>query len=84
MVTDENKQFMAACEGLARTCTPEEKERVEDELRKMSRAHQLINALSSGIPVDWETLAEETEAEAPSEPLGLQKLWREVVEGAVR
>ncbi len=71
LATDEADQFAAACEGLARTCSPEEVERIEAELR----TNMALNALLSGVPVDLEAALA---AKGDTEPLGLSKLWREI------
>lgn len=73
--TSESDQFAAACEGLARTCSPDEVERIAAELR----AGMALNALLSGVPVDIEAAL--AEKEAGPEPIGLSKLWREVAHG---
>lgn len=72
MATREEDQFLAACEGLARTATPEEMERIEDDLRRLAKVSGLLNAMSAGVPVDWDSM----EADEPLEnPLGLRKMW---------
>ena len=78
--TQEQEQFAAACEGLARSATPEEVERIKADLEGLQRASALINALQSGVAVDWEAMAEQVDAEAEEdrpEPLKLRALWQE-------
>lgn len=78
--TNEQAQFQAACEGLARTATPDELERIKADLEGLQRASSLIHALQAGLPVDWEALREQSEAEAEDEkpePLKLKAIWQE-------
>lgn len=77
MATDEGDQFNAAMEGCARTCDPDELERMEAEMRRLQR----LSGLLSGLPLDWDQIAAEQEAET-AEPIGAQKMWREVKDGA--
>lgn len=70
MATDENDQFIAACEAVYATATEDEQERIKVELRSLADA----NALLSGVPVDFDAIAERI----PTNPIGLRKLWQEV------
>src|SRR4051812_31782916 len=74
MATREEDQFLAACEGLARAVTDEERQRIEDDLRRLGKVSGLLNALAAGVPVDFDALEVE---EPPENPLGLRKLWAE-------
>jgi hypothetical protein len=84
ILRDEDGQFKAALVGLLRSCSPEETERVEAEVRKMGRLAAMLTAAEAGVPVDLEGLAAQNEAEPEMEPLGLVRIWREVVDGARR
>lgn len=77
MVTNEDTQFMAACEGTARVCSPEDKERIEASLRLLSS----LSAASSGVPVDFGALLPDDEDEEPVKPARLMPLWREIKHG---
>lgn len=79
IATREEEQYLAACEALARSGSPEERERVIEEVRRQRKAVSLINALQSGIPVDWEAIEEGDDDDF--EPIGLQTIWREVCRG---
>lgn len=70
LATREDDQFLAACEGLARVCSPEEVERIAAELR----AQQALAAILSGVPVDLDAAVAQREEH---EPIGLMLLWRE-------
>ena len=70
MATQEEDQFTAACEGLARTATPDELERIEADLR----TQQALAAMLNGVPVDLEAALA---ARGEVEPIGLMKLWHE-------
>lgn len=70
LATQELDQFSAACEGLARTSSPEEVERIEGDLKAL----QTLSAMMSGVPVDLDAALADHERH---EPLGLMKLWRE-------
>lgn len=75
MATREEDQFLAACEGLAQTATPEEFERIKDDLERQSKAGAVLQALAAGVPVDFDAL----DVPEPAENhLGLRKLWEEV------
>lgn len=73
MATDENEQFLGACEGAARVLDAEDRARVETSLRLL----QGLAAASSGVPVDFGALLPEDPEKAP-EPFPLQKWWREI------
>lgn len=73
MATKDEDQFLAACEGVARTCSEEERERMETSLRSL----QGLSALMAGVAVDVEALAAQSE---DAEPIRLVPLWREVKE----
>lgn len=78
LVTDEGDQFSAAMEGCARTCDPDEMERMEAEVRRL----QALQALLSGGPfVDFDKVAGAVEAET-AERIGAQAMWREVKDGS--
>lgn len=78
MATNEADQFNAAMEGTARTCDDEDLERMQAEMRRL----QALEAMLSGGPfVDFEKIADAVEAET-AEPIGAQKMWREVKAGA--
>lgn len=68
LATNEQEQFAAACEGLARVVTADERERIEADLRAL----QTLTAMLSGVPVDLDAALVEREQH---EPLGLMKLW---------
>lgn len=74
MVTDEQQQFMAACEALYAVASAEDKERIKSELESLRD----LAALLSGVPVDLERMSERQE-DAP-EPIGLRGLWIEVTQ----
>jgi hypothetical protein len=76
LATKEEDQFLAACEGLARTVTAEERERIEDDLHRLNKVGALLQALQAGVPVDIEAMAADTPP--PENPLGLRRLWTEV------
>lgn len=69
LVTDEDTRMRAGVGGVLLTCSPEEKARIEAELRAL----RSFAAAASGIPVDFGALIDE---EAPA-PIGLMRIWRE-------
>lgn len=71
MATDENDQFIAACEGVYGLASDDEKERIESELRSLSH----LAAMLDGVPIDMDAMA----AQIPTDPIGLRKLWIETV-----
>ena len=77
MATDEGDQFNAAMEGCARTCDPDEMERMLAEMRRLQR----LEGLLSGLPVDAERIAADQEAET-AEPLKATAMWREIKDGS--
>jgi hypothetical protein len=72
LATNEDDQFMAACEGTARVVDDEERERIENSLRLL----QGLSAAASGMPVDFKALLPEDGEERLG--IGLQPLWREI------
>lgn len=72
--TKEDGQFIAACEAVARSASETERERIKDEIGRMSKATAMLGALSAGIPVDFAAIEAE---EPPDEPLNLRALWAE-------
>lgn len=80
LARQEEDQFLAACEALARSGSEEERERIIEELRRMKRAAATLNALMAGVPVDFETVEKEQDQDDPDfVPLDLRGIWREVV-----
>lgn len=79
LATQEEDQFMAACEALARTATPEERDRIIEELRRLKRAASVLNALMAGVPVDMEAVEIQVEEDDPDfVALDLRGIWSEV------
>ncbi len=76
MATDENEQFLGACEGAARVLDSQDRARVEASLRLL----QGLAAASNGVPVDFASLLPD-DAETAPEPFPLQKWWREIKDG---
>lgn len=74
LVTDEDDQFTAACEGLARAVEGDDFERVKDDFERLHKAASVLAAMTSGVPVDFDAL----EIPEPAEnPLGLKRIWLE-------
>lgn len=76
MATNEDDQFLAACEGTARVVDDEDRERIEASLRLL----QTLSAAASGVPVDFDALLPDGAEDRPK-PARLQPLWREVKHG---
>lgn len=70
MATNEEDQFLAACEAVYSTATEEEQERIKAEVQSLRD----LSAMMEGVPVNFEELAERV----PVDPIGLRKLWHEV------
>lgn len=73
LATNEDDQFLAACEGVARCCDAGDRERIEFGLRFL----RSLAAATSGVPVDFASLVAEDEAERV-EPAPLKRIWNEV------
>lgn len=73
LATKEDDQFLAACEGVARICEPEDKVRIESALRFL----RSLASAASGVPVDFAALIPEDE-EDRIEPAPLKRIWDEV------
>ena len=70
MVNDEDTQFKAAVAAVHELSTDEdERRRIRVELNGLAA----LSALLSGVPVDV------SQVETNDEPIGLSKIWREVV-----
>jgi len=69
MVTDEDMQFRGAIAAVYESASADERERIEHELESLRD----LSALLSGVPVAIEALAER----APSDPIGLRRMWME-------
>lgn len=65
MFTDEDEQMRGAIGAAMHHMTPEERVRVEAELRAL----QALSAATRGVPVDFGSL------EIPENPIGILKLW---------
>ena len=68
MVLDENLQFQGAVAAVLETANEEEEARIMDSLHAL----KTLNALLNGVSVDLDGY------EAPTNPLGLNKIWQEV------
>lgn len=73
LATQEDDQFLAACEGAARVCAPEDRVKIETSLRFL----QSLASVASGVPVDFAALIPEDE-EDRIEPAPLKRIWHEV------
>lgn len=72
-LTNEDEQFLAACEGAGRVCTSENRERIETAMRFL----QSLASAASGVPVDFGALVPADE-EDRIEPAPLKRIWDEV------
>lgn len=68
MAVDESERFQAAIGAVLADASPEDKARIEAELRPL----KMLGAAQQGIPVDFSQL------EVPENPIGLMQLWHEV------
>lgn len=77
----EDEQTRAALGGvlLSKSCSPEDKARIESEVR-MFRA---LAVAASGIPVDFGALLA-AEGETHPNPIGLRRIWMEVKEATAK
>lgn len=73
LTTNEDEQFLAACEGVARCCKAADRERIVVSLRLL----QSLSAAVSGVPVDFARLVAKDEDERV-EPAPLKRIWDEV------
>jgi hypothetical protein len=65
MFTDEDEQMRGAIGAAMHHMTPEERERVESELKAL----QAISAATRGVPVDFGAI------QFPENPIGILKMW---------
>lgn len=70
MVTDPEKQYRAAVGAVYTLASEDERERIEAEMQSLNA----LNAMLSGLPIDLDRV------ETPDDPIGIMKLWYEVVE----
>lgn len=71
ITTDEDARFRGAIAAvLLESTDDEERARIEHELTSL----RSFSALASGVPVDIEAML----ADAPTNPIGLMKMWHEV------
>lgn len=65
MFTDEDEQMRGAIGAAMHHMTPEERTKVEAELRSL----QAFSAATRGIPINFEAV------EIPENPIGILKMW---------
>lgn len=82
LVTDEQQQFLCAVGGVMTFCGPDSAEwgRLEREVKNMKRLASMLTALQQGVPVDFVAMLKQVEVENTEgfEPIGLQKMWRDL------
>jgi len=79
MFTNEQDQFKVAIVAVLITLkSGPEFDRVNFSLRSLRRVHSLLNALQSGVPVDWEALEKQSEDSDPQKPIPLNQMWCDV------
>lgn len=80
MITDEQDQFKGAIGAVLSTLkSGPEYDRIVEAMQALGRASAVLNALQTGIPIDWTSL-EKLQEEAPKNYIPLNKMWNETRE----
>jgi hypothetical protein len=74
METSETGQFRAAVSAAILESEGDERNRIERSAKALSRVNAMLHAMQTGVPVDIETMAAESQDE---DLIPLMKIWRE-------